>query len=241
MKFRKPFWLVPILIPTILLSACNLGATPLPAGDPNAIQTQAFNDVLTQVASQQTQTAQAAPPSPLPTNTLFPTATLGAFPTFAPVDGAATVTPFSFNTQLPGFTPITSPVATLGIISTITTKNGCNDGAFIGETAPFDKDVIKGGKQFTKAWTIQNMGSCPWDEGYRFEFLVENSSPEIKGYSIVLPKNKPEDYTKPGHTQSFVVKLWAPNKPGEYKGYWKLRDDGGNYFGPLVSVWFVIE
>jgi hypothetical protein len=57
----------------------------------------------------------------------------------------------------------------------------------------------------------------------------------------VLKKDAPEDYTEPQHSQTFVVKLTAPKTPGEYKGYWKLRDDAGNYFGPLVSVWIIVK
>jgi hypothetical protein len=241
MNHRKSFWMLSILASALVLSACNLGATPLPAVDPAAIQTQAFNEVLTQVASGQTQTAQAAPPTALPTGTAMPTATLGGFPTFAPAGGIGTITPFAFNTAQPGFTPITTALPTLGVVATITTKNGCNDGTYLGETKPYDKSVVKGGTDFSKAWTILNTGTCTWDEGYRFEYLADSSSPELKGYTIVLPKNKPSDYTKPGFSQSFVVHLHAPGTPGEYKAYWKLRDDSGNYFGPLVSVWIVIE
>src|SRR5687768_18589169 len=94
MKFRKLFWLPTILIFTIILSACNLGATPAPTEDPGAVQTQAFNLVLTQAASQQTQTALAVPPTQAPTNTLLPTATFITL-------GGATITPFAFNTQQP--------------------------------------------------------------------------------------------------------------------------------------------
>jgi hypothetical protein len=236
MNSRTSLWLITILIMIIVLSACNLGATPAPAVDPGAIQTQAFNDVLTQVSSQQTQTALAVPPTPIPTNTFLPTVTLGA--TF---EGAASITPFSFNTQQPGFTPITSPVATFGVVTTLTTKNGCNDGLYIGETHPFDKEIVKAGKEFSKAWTIQNTGTCTWDEGYSFTYLPDSSDAELHGYSITLVKNHPEDYTPPTSTQSFVVKLKGPPVAGEYQAFWKLRDDAGNFFGPLVSVWVMIE
>jgi hypothetical protein len=234
MNYRKSLWLATILVPAIILSACNLGATPAPTEDPGAVQTQAFNVVLTQAASQQTQTALAVPPTALPTNTFLPTATFITL-------GGATVTPFAFNTQQPGFTAIASPVLTAGAVSTVTTKNGCNDGTYIGETAPFDGAEVGIGELISKGFTILNTGTCVWDEGYVFAFQPDLSSPEIKGENIVLPKNKPEDYTKPGHTQSFVVKFKAPKLAGEYKGYWKLRDDGGNYFGPLVYVFIRVR
>ncbi|NOT06101.1 MAG: hypothetical protein HOP27_16025 [Anaerolineales bacterium] len=243
MKFRKKIWLVSSVILTVILSSCTLGATPAPTEDIGAIQTQAFSVVLTQVAMQQTQTALAVP-SPLPTNTLSPLpsptlGTLGSLPTFAPAGGVGT--PLPFNTQQPGLTPLASLIPTSGIVSTVTTKNGCNDGTFIGETAPLDKDVIKAEKQFSKGWTIFNSGTCRWDEGYSFTFMPDLSSPELKGYSIVLKKDTPDEYTEPQHSQTFIVKLTAPKVAGDYKAYWKLRDDSGNYFGPLVSVWIVVQ
>lgn len=245
MKFRsKSLWLVSTAILAVILSSCTLGATPAPTQDVGAIQTQAYSVVLTQIAMQQTQTALAIPPtpSPLPTNTLapLPSPTLGVAPTFAPIGGIST--PIPFNTQQPGITPLGSPIPTLGgVVSTVTTKNGCNDGTFIGETAPKDKTVIKAEKNFSKGWTILNTGTCTWDEGYAFAFMPALSSPDLKGYDIVLKKNAPEEYTPPQYGQTFIVKLTAPKAPGEYKGYWKLRDDLGNYFGPLVSVWIIVE
>ena len=239
MKFRNSLWLTGTMILAIILSSCSLGATPAPTEDPGVIQTQAVNIVLTQIAMQQTQTALAIPPTVTPTNTPFPSPTLGILSTIAPIGGVGTAIPF--NTQLPGLTPLASPFATVGNLATVTTKNGCNDGTFMGEGAPFDKDVIAAGKDFSKSWQILNSGTCRWDEGYSFAFLPELSSPELKGYSIVLGKDKPEDYTEPQHTQSFVVKLTAPKTAGEYKGYWKLKDDAGNAFGPLVSVWITVK
>ncbi len=239
MKSRKSLWLVIMAIPAVILSSCNFGATPVPTEDPGVIQTQAFSIVITQAALQQTQTAVAIPPTALPTNTPIPTATLGENPTFAPVGG--TNTPFAFNTQQPGLTPLSSVVPTVGVVVTFTTKNGCNDGSFMGETEPFDKAVISAGKNYDKSWTILNTGTCTWDEGYSFTYMTDLSSPELKGYSIVLKKNAADEYTAPGHSQSFIVKLVAPTTAGEYKGYWKMKDDAGNFFGPLVSVWITVK
>jgi hypothetical protein len=230
MKLRKHIWLTGFLLISITLSACNLGATPAPTQDVAAIQSTAIAQVLSTVSAQQTQTAAAIPPTALPTDTLIPTITLPA--TFAPVGG----TPLGFGTQLPGLTPLAISTVTLGAVSTVTTKNGCNDGTYIGETKPFDYDEVGIGDPISKGWTILNTGTCDWDEGYVFQFLADQSDPEILGTSIVLPKNKPADYTKVGHSQTFIVKFNAPKTAGVYKGYWKLKDDAGNFFGPLVSV-----
>lgn len=239
MKFRKSLWLVVMAILAVTLNACNLGATPAPTQDPGIVQTEAVSIVLTQAALQQTQTALAIPPTVMPTNTPFPTATLGEIPTFSALAG--TNTPFAFNTQQPGLTPLSSPIATTaGVVATFTTKNGCNDGSFLGETEPFDQDKLVAKKNYSKGWTILNTGTCTWDEGYSFTYMAELSDPEIKGYSIVLKKNTPGDYTKPGHSQTFIVKLVTPATAGEYKGYWKMKDDAGNFFGPLVSIWIIV-
>lgn len=238
MKSRKFIWPVVIII-SILLGACNIGATPVPTEDPGAIQTEAFNLVNTQAADQLTQTALAQPPTAAPTNTPPPSPTLESIPTF---DSASTTnTPFAFNTQQPGLTPLASAIPTVGIVSTVTTKNGCNDGLYLGETGYIDGTPIDPQKEVKKAWSIQNTGECDWDEGYAFVFVKELSSPEIAGYTITLNKNAPEDFTKKGSGQTFVIKFLAPKDPGEYTGYWKLRDDGGNYFGPLVWVKVVVK
>jgi hypothetical protein len=232
MKFRKSLWLMAVTMLSVILSSCNLGATPAPTQDVGAIQTQAFNLVLTQIALQSS-------PTPLPTNTTQPTTTLAALPTFAPV-GGGTVTPFAFNTPLPGLglTPLASPVSTAGAFATITTKNGCNDGVMIGESAPYDGQVLKPGQYYEKHFDFANIGTCTWDEGYAFIFQPAYSSPKFLGGDIKI--QKPEDFTSPGERITFVMKLVASNVPGEHIGSWKMRDDGGNYFGSLVYVKYVI-
>lgn len=236
MEFRKLNIAAWLAILTVTISACNLGATPAPAQDLGAIQTEAFNLVFTQVAIQQTQTAAAIPPTQAP-----PTATNtpAALPTFAPVGGSsdpfASATPFGFVQQASP-TPLLFSSPTPASLATITTKNGCNNGAFLGETAPFDGAEFWPSQPFDKAWTILNTGECTWDEGYVFAFMPQYSTPEgIVGYDIVLSKD-PKDHTKPNHSQTFIVKLKAPKTAGVYIGAWKMRDDGGNYFGPLVYV-----
>lgn len=242
MKFRTISGLAIFTALSIILSSCNLGATPPAATqDVGAVQTEAFNQIMTQAASQLTQTAAAVPQ---PTNTLEPSPTSNVPPTFAPVGGgAATPTPLLFNTQQPGFTPLASPIPspTLGSVATVTTKNGCNDGRYVGETAPLDGTVVKAGSKIKKGWQIENIGTCDWDEGYIFKFRPDLSTPGLAGYDIVIYKYRPEDFTLVGHSQTFIVKLTAPTTPGTYKGYWKLRDDAGNYFGPLVSIWIVVQ
>lgn len=233
MKAIKFNWLMVYMALAVVLSSCNLGATPVPTQDLGAIQTQAFSQVMTQAVAAYTPTA-------MPTNTLEPTLTLAAPPTFAAVGGgAAANTPFAFNTPQPGLTPIGSPVPTVaGAIATITTKNGCNDGAFMSESAPYDGAIMEPSRWYEKHFVIMNTGSCAWDEGYAFVFQPGYSTEGFNGYDILLRKE--EDYTKTGEVIDFVIKMKTSVVVGEHIGAWKLRDDGGNYFGPLVFVKYVI-
>ncbi|MCZ2128030.1 MAG: hypothetical protein LC099_09700 [Anaerolineales bacterium] len=244
-NFRKFRGLTVFVLAAVFVSSCNIGATPPPTQDVGAIQTQSVGLVLTQAALQMTQTAAAIPPTALPTETAAPTNTLPPVPTTDLFD-QPTITPFAFNTQQPGLTPLAPTTPTLAIINTLTTKNGCNDALYLGETAPYDHDPVKAGKEFQKAWTLQNKGTCIWDEGYSFDYLESyfpdtDGTKQLKGYDIVLSKSKAEDFTKPNQSNSYVVKLTAPLEPGEYKGYWKMKDDAGEYFGPLVYVWIKVE
>lgn len=230
MKFRKNHWLITFTFVAFLISACNLGATPPPEQDPGAIQTQAFEIVLTQSALQQTETAAAIPPTQAPTDTPLPTNTISPLPTS---DLFSTNTPFALNTQQPGFTPLAiggSP--TLGVISTTTTKNGCNDGYLISESPPYDGKTILINTEFTKSWEFINVGTCTWDEGYSFVFIQEFSTAGKSGKDYVIPKEGP--FVAPQKTGAFTVTLRAPKVPGEYIWYFKLRDDAGNFFGSLV-------
>lgn len=241
MKFRKSLWLAGTMILAIILSSCSLGATPAPTEDPGVIQTQAVSIVLTQVSMQQTQTALAIPPTQAPTNTPVPTMTLATLPTFAPVGGG---TPFAFNTQQPGLTPLATPLATIGIVSTVTTKNGCNDGSFIGEdgAALIDWAELKRETAYSHSWSILNTGTCAWDEGYSFALMNELSTAGVdwNRTKIVISSDAAE-HTQPQHSQTFVVKFTTPKTPGKYEAYWKLKDDAGNYFGPQVWIKFEIK
>lgn len=224
-----------LLAAALALAACNVGATPAPTIDANAINTAAYSTAMAQISAQQTMTALAAPTNTqLPTNIPISLATTG--PSATANTGALPTVSFN-TTPLAGFTPLATALAptSAGIGNT---ASGCNDGAFVGETLP-DKSVVDAGKSFTKAWEIKNTGTCPWDEGYVFAFQPDLSSSAIEGYDIVIKES--DTVTKPNHSQSFIIKLKAPTTPGEYKGYWKLKADNGSYFGPLVYFDIIVK
>ena len=233
-KFLKKT-LPALLTVSLLLTGCNIGATPAPTLDVNAVNTAVVGTTIAQLAGQMTQTALVAP---TPTSTSLPAASL---PTFAlPTDANAlptisfNSTPLSNPTPVAGFTQLATSVPA----NSLSTASGCNDASFVGETLK-DGSVIKAGEKFTKAWELKNTGTCTWDKGYVFTFLADVSNSAIKGYDIAI--NNSDEYTKPGNSQSFIVKLVAPDASGEYKGYWKMRADDNTYFGPRVYFDIVVK
>lgn len=250
---RSNFFVSLLAGAALTLTSCNIGTSAQPTVDVNALNTAIVETTVAQLSVQFTQTSQAAPAdtnTPEPTNTAaslpsLPTIDLSGAPT-ATIDVAALPT-FSFvntpvtsvSTPLPGITPLVTPIATLASgAGQPSTANGCNDAQYISDT-PEDGTVVTAGDKFTHAWQLQNTGTCNWDEGYTFAFLPDVSSSAIIGYDITIKAT--DTVTEPGHSQSFVVKLTAPTAAGEYKAYWRMKDDAGNFFGSRVYLDIVVK
>ena len=95
----------------VLLTACNVGATPAPTLDINAMNTAIVGTTVAQLSGQFTQTALAAPtntPAPINTQAAVPTLalpTLAGSSAASPTLDAAALPTFSFvNTQVPAAT-----------------------------------------------------------------------------------------------------------------------------------------
>src|SRR5512141_2699521 len=145
----------------LILAGCNVGATPAPTLDVNAINTAIVGTTVAQLSLQFTQTAQAQPtPTPAPTETPV------SLPTFAlpTVAGAPTtsgaIPTISFNTTpvantpIAGFTQLASPIPAGG--ATVALGDACNNSAFVADVTIPDGTVMKPGKDFVKTWSIKN-------------------------------------------------------------------------------------
>jgi len=187
-----------------------------------------------QFVAGQSQTAAAAAPTSLPSFTAIASVTRGIG------------TPLVLGTPLVGFTPLTTPfptIATLAGLPAVSFPVGCNDAKFSGETPPFDKDKVIKGKEFSKAWMLENNGTCTWDAGYAFIFREEMSTPGLRPMIAIRDVKigvNDADWTVPGHSQTFVMKI-RPDLLGEYKGFWQMRSFDGNFFGSLVYFWVIVE
>lgn len=230
-----------LLTTTLILTACNVGATAAPTVDVNAINTAAFETAVAQIGAQQTMTALAAPTfTPSPTNTPASLATVGlpttagaALPTANPGGALPTV---SFNTtQVANTAPAAGFTAVGGAPPAGPTTAVCNNLIYIADATIPDGTVFDGGEDFEKVWRVQNTGTCMWDEGYRLVYI--SGDDEIDPMNLRL--QNADDFVAPGETAELGVDLTAPLKVGEYTGTWRMQADNGEYFGQELTV--VIE
>ena len=96
-------------------------------------------------------------------------------------------------------------------------------GSPIDVTIP-DDSVLAPGQTFTKIWKLENAGSCNWTKDYAAVFLYG----EMMGALGVVPI---ASNVAPRQSIEIAVEMFAPLKPGNYQGNWKLRDTEGNLFG----------
>lgn len=229
MQLRRMLWTSAAILMAATLASCNIGKAPEPTPDVNGIYTAAAQTMVSALHRQLTQTAQALPP----TATATPLASPTPLPTFGIATGSI---PFGTPGTAIVFGTLTTPVATLpagtGVYSF---PVGCSDAMFIGEKGPSDGTVITAGTIFTKSWSLQNVGTCTWDQGFTFAF---KSGDRMQGDDV--PFLTKDEFTAPGHSQAFNIKMQAPNRTGEYKGFWQMKNDSGQWFGSLVYVDIVV-
>ncbi len=221
-----------LITAALLLTACNMGATPAPTVDVNAINTAAVATAMGQLSAQFTQTALAAPSAtPIPTNTALALPSLGL-----PTTSGGALPTVSFNTTpIAGFTPITSPVAPSG--PTASLGDACNNDVFEGDVTIPDGTILKPGEDFTKTWAIRNTGSCTWDEGYVLVFIGGDQAIDPVNFEF----KKRTDFVAPGAAVNVSVPLTAPLTPGNYQGTWRMQSDSGFYFGTPLTVVFEVK
>ena len=242
-KFPRRALLV-LLTATLTLAACNVGATPAPTVDVNAINTAAVATAMGQISAQLTQTALAAPSNtPASTETPLSLSTL-VLPTVGAGTAANTSLPgalptLSFNTTpnttpLAGFTPISgSPIAPANTSAPL--GDSCNNSAYVADVTYADGTVIKPGINFEKIWRVQNTGTCTWDEGYKLVFIGGDQALDPVNFEF----KKSADFVAGGATADLGIDLTSPLANGTYTATWRMQSDTGVFFGTPLTV--VIE
>jgi hypothetical protein len=237
--------LIGLLTAALLLTACNVGATPAPTLDVNAMSTALVGTTVAQLAVQFTQTALA-----IPTNTVAPTVTQASVPTLAlpTLDTSGVASPTVAAAALPTFsfisTPVTTPIAgvtqvvlpTSAAQATASLGDACNNAVFESDVTIQDFETIKPGIDVQKIWAIRNTGTCTWDDGYALIKIA--GSPEIGNESFKFVKSS--DFVAGGQGINIGIWIDAPCAPGKYEGHYRMRNDQGYYFGTVLSLYITI-
>ncbi|MBG7609627.1 MAG: hypothetical protein IZT55_02050 [Anaerolineae bacterium] len=100
----------------------------------------------------------------------------------------------------------------------------CNAVSFQSDITIQDGTVFAPNADFTKTWRIKNIGSCSWTTSYDLVF-VEGSRMDGKKVQSLSEK------VRPGETLDISIGLTSPTTAGDYRGYWMLRSDDGQWFG----------
>ncbi len=139
----------------------------------------------------------------------------GVQPTFTPGPPEATISPSGPTATVPAeSTPTPTP-----------TQGVCDQAGFEKDVTIPDNTVLEAGQAFTKTWQLRNDGVCTWNSSYAIVF--------DRGDSMGAPPSVPltAGTVAPGETMDVSVDLIAPEDPGTYQGYWKLRNQAGEIFG----------
>lgn len=136
----------------------------------------------------------------------------------------STSTPFPTNTLRP---PTSTPV-----------PGTCNDATFLEDVTIEDGTIFPPGKDFLKVWRLRNVGSCTWSTDYDLVFVGGNRM----GAQSVIPL---AETVKPGESVELGAYMIAPQAPGNYRGFWMLRNQDGKRFGVGAdaddSLWVEIK
>jgi hypothetical protein len=237
--------LIGLLTAALFLTACNVGATPAPTLDVNAMSTALVGTTVAQLAVQFTQTALA-----MPTNTTAPTVTQASVPTLAlpTLDTSGVASPTVDAAALPTFsfisTPVTTPIAgvtqvvlpTSAVPATASLGDACNNAVFEGDITIPDGEILKPGIDVQKIWAIRNTGTCTWDDGYALIKIA--GSPDIGNENFKFVKTS--DFVAGGQGINIGIWLDVPCAPGKYEGHYRMRNDQGYYFGTVLSVYLTV-
>jgi hypothetical protein len=132
----------------------------------------------------------------------------------------------------PRIIPTVTPMPSVPLPTSTPAPLLCDsDSDFVEDLTIPDNTEIVGGNQFEKTWRVRNTGTCPWGDGYELAFV---ESEQMGGPdSIPIPPCEPEAEIDISAT------LVAPEKPGKYRGDWKLRGPDGELFGAKLYVQIV--
>ena len=218
MNSRKFLWLCLIFL-VVLISACK--ATP--EATPTAVSTDA--KAIRTAAAETAQARLDAIPSP---TSMPPTPNAAEWTQTAEAQFTATPDPAK-----PTAATLTPTAQGAQASPTAPPPSGADNATYVKDINIPDNTVIGRGQSFTKTWQFLNSGTSKWSTNYE---LVWVSGDQIGGpASVKIPIEIPA-----GQLADISVDMVAPQNNGTYKGFWRMRNPNGTYFGDAVYVQIVV-
>jgi hypothetical protein len=169
----------------------------------------------------------------------------------APQPTPPPVATFTPSPTVQVMTPTAAPSATEEILvtqsapATETPAAECKDSvslaSWMRDDVPYDFNDTGNNKplppsgRFTMAWTLQNTGTCTWDDSYRMAFKSGHIMTQAPGYPIV-----PAGQTvPPGQSAIVNISMVSPSKTGGYQAAWQLQNSKGESlmtFNVIIKV-----
>jgi hypothetical protein len=144
--------------------------------------------------------------------------------------------------DMPTITPVppleitatTDPVVT-NTSAPVPGAPGCTVSARLAGENPPDGTVIKTGEYFWKTWSLENTGTCTWDNTYNLVY----QSGDLMGGLISYPFPQ---LVAPGEIKDVSIYLRAPDAEGIFTGFWQIQTPWNTYFGTgLTSEPFYVQ
>jgi hypothetical protein len=150
-------------------------------------------------------------------------------PSPAPVTETATLTPEAATATLEPTTGVISATATTAATGGATVAPGADNSEYVRDVSVPDGTDYAPNATFEKTWEIKNNGSTTWTTDYELVWVDGN---QMDGpASVPVPQE-----VAPNASVELSVDLVAPETPGQYTGYWRLRNAQDTFFGTVVYV-----
>lgn len=141
-----------------------------------------------------------------------------------------TQTAAAMPTATPTITPIpVTPTEKVTLTPALSaTPQLCDNSAFVSDASVPDGTQMTAGQAFVKSWKVKNIGTCTWKTTYTLIFAYGE---KLGGLTTALPVE-----VLPNTEVEISVNLKAPDKSGNYSGYWRMANNNGTPFGQVLTV-----
>jgi len=168
-----------------------------------------------------------------PVRVALPEASESALPTLVPTYAYPTspsvpaVSVVAESVASGASTPFSSSVS---VVSAASIDAALLSASFVEDKSIVDGQMVSGGAEFAKCWRMVNDGPAAWPKGTTISFVGGHSMlihPDMVHWTIA------GDFT-PGQEIDVEVEMKAPEEPGRYVSFWRLKTPEGQAFGARV-------